>query len=488
MFVGCNWRSTPQRAQAYSQKPGFRLTGMVGFLRPGMEVWLDVSVEFYINLKVPTTHQRVLIGIVYENLGYGASLGFATIATNNGHDGDTGKEFTNSEILADFTNRSIHVAAVVGKRLTEVYYKHEAQHSYYFGCSTGGRQGIYSAIHYPNDFDGILAGAPATNFNAGISWAGMVARYLGAPHPESSANFIPIELWKVIHEEVLEQCDTLDGVKDGIITEPDVCEFRPEELLCTDGESAAGCLTVPQVETLRKIYGPLYGLDGEFLSPGLTPGAELPGIAYRSGKVPQYTEVCPFLPAKICVFLCVISHVCFLSFKEWMKYVVRNETLDFSIFDLEDVKRILDADPGEISTYSGDLAAFHARGGKVVSYHGQMDDVSFSRLVFLPSSTQFFFSSFGVVFFSSSSHRLIPKNTITSSHVNSVYGLQAWTTSTGSFSFLVCNIVLAGRGLFGLVNGRIRSPGTGTGTGILVSLFLRRGEGRTISCWRWWIG
>lgn len=86
------------------------------------------------------------------------------------------------------------------------------------------------------------------------------------------------------------------------------------------------------------------------------------------------------------------------------------------------------------------------------------------------------------------SHRLIPKNTITSSHVNSVYGLQAWTTSTGSFSFLVCNIVLAGRGLFGLVNGRIRSPGTGTGTGSLVSLFLRRGEGRTISCWRWWIG
>ena len=75
-----------------------------------------------------------------------------------------------------------------------------------------------------------------------------------------------------------------------------------------------------------------------------------------------------------------------------MKYVVRNETLDFSQFSLEDVKRVLDADPGEISTYSGDLAAFHARGGKVISYHGQMDDVSFSCLIFLSSSTQLFFS------------------------------------------------------------------------------------------------
>lgn len=122
----------------------------------------------------------------------------------------------------------------------------------------------------------------------------MITRYVGAPHPETSASFIPEKLWKMVSAEVLRQCDGLDGVKDGIITEPDACEFRPEELLCKNGRASSSCLSTEQVEALRKIYGPLYGPEGELLFPGFTLGAELSWAAQHrlfSGKVFPYTEV-----------------------------------------------------------------------------------------------------------------------------------------------------------------------------------------------------
>ena len=110
---------------------------------------------------------------------------------------------------------------VVGKVLTKEYYERAPSRSYYAGCSTGGRQGIYAALHFPSDFDGILAGALAINFNYLIGWSAMITRYLGAPEGEKSPSFIPLELWDTITTEILRQCDGLDGVLDGVITEPD---------------------------------------------------------------------------------------------------------------------------------------------------------------------------------------------------------------------------------------------------------------------------
>jgi feruloyl esterase len=197
-------------------------------------------------------------------------------------------------VLNDFSFRAIHVEAVVGKQIVEGYYGRPHTKSYYLGCSTGGRQGTQAALKYPEDFDGIIAGAPATNFNNLIHWVGMLSRYLGSPNAPSSPSFIPPESWKTITREVLKQCDYLDGVSDGIISEPDACDFRPEALLCPgDGTSAKGCLTLPQVQALRKIYSPLYGPDGELVYPRFDPGAEsMPLISFSlSGDFPPYTEV-----------------------------------------------------------------------------------------------------------------------------------------------------------------------------------------------------
>lgn len=142
------------------------------------------------------------------------------------------------------------------------------------GCSTGGRQGTYAALHYPDDFDGILVGAPATNFNNLLGWSGMLTKYLGATDGNSTSSWLSNELWDIVGEEILRQCDGLDGVEDGVITEPDDCNFNPDVLRCSEARTGY-CLTESQLEAVRKIYTPLYGEAGELLFPRFDPGAEM---------------------------------------------------------------------------------------------------------------------------------------------------------------------------------------------------------------------
>ncbi|KAF7350350.1 Carboxylic ester hydrolase [Mycena venus] len=287
--------------------------------------------------------------IAYEDLNYGSALHFATVGSNNGHDGDSGRPFLeNPEVLNDFAFRSIHVEAVIGKQILEVYYGRPHDKAYYLGCSTGGRQGTQSALKYPTDWDGIIAGAPATDFNHLLHWSAMLARYIGSPNPDSSPEFIPPDLWKLVAGEILNQCDGIDGVRDGIITEPDACNFRPEALLCA-GPDSEKCLSLPQVEALRKIYSPLYD-NGELIYPRYDPGAESihPGGTLLSGQISNYAQ-------------------------DWLKYAVLNVTeFDFSNYGPEHGRMADDVNPGGIATFNGDLSAFRDRGGKFLTYHGRL--------------------------------------------------------------------------------------------------------------------
>lgn len=166
-------------------------------------------------------------------MDYGNTLHFATIGSDNGHEGPSGAPFLNQpEVINDFAFRAIRVEAVLGKQIVNAYYHRAHDKSYYLGCSTGGRQGLQAALLYPDDFDGIVSGAPATDFNRLVGWSGMVSRYIGAPNPNTSQSFIPAALWPVVSAEILKQCDHLDGLTDGIISEPDECIFNPNPLLC----------------------------------------------------------------------------------------------------------------------------------------------------------------------------------------------------------------------------------------------------------------
>ncbi|KAJ7645068.1 tannase and feruloyl esterase [Mycena polygramma] len=261
--------------------------------------------------------------IDYANLDYGASLHFAAVASDNGHDGNSGAVFLNHpEVINDFAFRAVHVEAVIGKQIVQAYYGNAAAKSYYLGCSTGGRQGTQAALKFPGDFDGIVAGSPATDFNHLSLWQGILSHYVGAPTSSvaPSPKFLPPALWAVVSAEILRQCDDLDGVVDGIITEPDACDFRPEAIQCTGGNTT-GCLTAVQVESVKNVFTPLFGVQGQLLFPRYSPGAEADPSQSQIFDAPLWDSI----------------------------------------------------NPGGIATFDGDLSAFRNRGGKLLTYHGRRD-------------------------------------------------------------------------------------------------------------------
>jgi feruloyl esterase len=170
----------------------------------------------------------------------------------------------------------LHTITEAGKNLTTAFYSTPANKSYYLGCSGGGRQGIKAAEMYPEDFDGIVAGAPAVNFNNMTSWRASFFDKTGAP---SSPNFIPASAWEgFIHHEVLNQCDTIDGVADGIIEDPTLCKFRPEALICDAGQNSTICLNEEQIRIVRSVFSPLHGSSGELVFPAMQPGSEVMAV------------------------------------------------------------------------------------------------------------------------------------------------------------------------------------------------------------------
>lgn len=142
---------------------------------------------------------------------------------------------------------------------------------------------------FPDDFDGIVAGSPALDFNNLQSWRASFFIITGSA---TSSNFISEAMWTtLIHNEVLKQCDGLDGAIDGIIEDPNLCHFNPEALLCTKNNST-DCLTPAQVAIVRTIFSPFYGENGSLIYPAMQPGSEiLASQNLYSGKPFSYSEV-----------------------------------------------------------------------------------------------------------------------------------------------------------------------------------------------------
>ncbi|KAL3480816.1 Tannase/feruloyl esterase [Aspergillus californicus] len=285
--------------------------------------------------------------IQYEDIEYAAALGFAAVGTNNGHDGMTGLSFlNNSDVIQDFAYRAVHTGVMLGKEITKTFYGIPHTKSYYLGCSTGGRQGFKEVQAFPGDFDGVVAGAPAFSFNNLTSWS---CHFLPLTGPVGADTFIPMDMWPIIHQDVLEQCDALDGVIDGILEVPDLCNYNPDRLLCDAGQTNR-CLTAPQLHTLRKAYLPLLGIDGSLVYPRMQPGAELTGApqTYFTGE--------PFGAA------------------DWFRYAIFNDP-SWDPFSLQPEDYALSSQMNlfNIETWEGDLSVFHKRGGKLLHYHGLAD-------------------------------------------------------------------------------------------------------------------
>ena len=284
--------------------------------------------------------------IKYEDIAYGISHGFATTGSNNGHNGTGGLDFYhNEDIVIDFSWRALHTAAEVGKTLIKAFYENEIRTSFYMGCSGGGRQGVQAADLFPDDYDGVLVGAPALNFNYMSAWRSSFLTITGSTN---SSSFIKPEVWEgLIHKEILLQCEAIDG----IIIEPSLCvaTFRPEALLCSV-HKRDDCLTVQQVEIVRKVFSPLYGVDGKMVYPPLSPGAEV--LATQR----------------------LLSGTPFAYSVDWFRYAVYSDpTWDPFWFNISDAQNAQNKNPGNAATWPADLSSFRDRGAKLLIYHGGAD-------------------------------------------------------------------------------------------------------------------
>ena len=274
--------------------------------------------------------------------------GYATSSTDTGHVGNTmAFALGHRDKYVDFGYRAVHEMTVTAKAIVEAFYGTAPVHSYWNGCSQGGRQGITEAIRYPTDFDGIIAGAPAIAHMQLHALRLALNRFVN----RSGDSYIPPEKYPAIHRAALNSCDALDGVADGLIANPSTCRFDPAILECRNGDDRS-CLTAAQVETARGMYTPIADpATGQVVSAALLqPGSEL-GWGRLAGAEPLTNAVEPF------------------------KYVVfKNREWDWRAFRLStDLPRALQVDEGIINRTDPNLQTFFDAGGKLLMYHGWSD-------------------------------------------------------------------------------------------------------------------
>ena len=325
------------------------------------------------------------------------SAGYAVANSNTGHDSgaEPGSSFAydNRQAERDFGYRAVHLTTVAAKTLIRSYYDESPRYSYFEGCSTGGRQGLMEAQRYPDDFDGIVAGAPANHYqemNAVRVW--LLQRmfrdnFSGVLAFDSDADgrFDSVRKLDLLAETVLNVCDSLDGITDGVIEDPTQCQFNPEQHLaaykCSDDVDADECFTTAQIQTIKDFYSGPRDWQGRTIYAGKPGGAE----RQWAGLFIPYTGN-NFAPGAVGLGG---DHLNYLFYEE-DPGVAPGDLLDTSVepsrdvvppewawwnFDIEDVaagkgdvmKEITDA-------VNPDLTRFLVRNdGKLILYHGWSD-------------------------------------------------------------------------------------------------------------------
>jgi feruloyl esterase len=279
-------------------------------------------------------------------MGAGLARGYATASNDTGHKGGSASFIVgHPEKLVDFGYRSMHEMALRSKTIIEAFYRRGPQLSYYQGCSTGGRQGLMEAQKYPDDFDAIIAGAPVNNvIHLNINSVARQVDMLREP-----SRILPADKLKLFANAVMDACDANDGVKDGIVSDPQMCKFDPQVLMCKAGDSP-DCLTGPQVQTAKRAYAAVKTQTGEMVYPGSSSGFE---SAYRNP-----TPGTPLNPL----------------FADTPRYVGHQDAnWDVMSFELETDLALAMKNGGFIESTDPDLAKFKARGGKLLLYHGWAD-------------------------------------------------------------------------------------------------------------------
>ena len=284
--------------------------------------------------------------VLHAPMAAGLARGYAVANNDTGHQGDSwDASFANDrpEAMTDFAYRAVHEMTVASKALAADYYGDGPAASYWLGCSTGGRQGLANAQLYPEDYDAIVAGAPANNMARLQAHSILLQKALTDP-----AGALPTSKLSLINEAAIAACDADDGVVDRIIARPGQCDFDPGTLACEAGD-AAQCLTPQEVDAARSIYaGVVNPTTGEPIYPAAQPGSELSWVVFAQDET--------------------------IGSSYYRNVVFNNPNWDYHGIDFDaDVAFALDAYYGVLQTQDPDIAEFVERGGKLLLWHGWTD-------------------------------------------------------------------------------------------------------------------
>jgi feruloyl esterase len=324
-----------------------------------IEVWLPTS----------TWNRKFLVqygdSLNYMGMARALRRGYATSSTDAGRNAAIGEAVLgHPDRVVDFAYRGVHEMTVKAKAVIGAFYGRAPSFSYWNGCSIAGGQGVMSAHRFPEDYDGIIAGAPGSPLSHG--WSASKLRVAGAVLKDPSSA-IPPDKIRIVHEAVIGACDASDGLTDGLIDDPRRCQFKPDVLLCK-GPDAGACLAAAQVETVRTLFSPVTNpRTGTLIYPPLEPGSELSWVGFAPGlREPSGLPVDAF------------KYV-FLNDPEW-----NWRSLDLDR-DVARADQLIDA--LKTNTLEADIQVFTRRGGKLLLYQGWSDSTN------VPQSTINYYNS-----------------------------------------------------------------------------------------------
>ena len=291
----------------------------------------------------------------------GLMRGYAVMQNDMGHPSENGLDPSfavlpngqaNTQGIIDFGHRSTHLSTTLGQQLVKSFYQQPLQRSYWQGCSTGGRQGLAEIQRYPQDYDGVIAGAPVYT---PLVYSNAILR-VQAFHAQPGSNLIPAHV-PLIQKALLAACDAKDGVVDGILTDPRACTWNPAQLQCK-GTTGPDCLTEAQVKTVQRVYDGVKTKDGRWAAMPLMRGGEADWVVRMIGtpEVPRGRNSVLGAP--------FVSHI-----------VKANPAYDIMSYDPDrDLDEISTGIAGEhVHQQNADISNFLGRGGKLLLWHGFND-------------------------------------------------------------------------------------------------------------------
>jgi feruloyl esterase len=299
------------------------------------------------------------VGTVQNSARGSVLQGYATVGTDAGHESPPGISgvwaYTNIEAQVNFGYLAVHRTAETAKALIRMYYGKDAVYSYFSGCSRGGGQAMVESQRFPDDFDGIVSGAPAFNWPGIASLAVTVAQTLYPDPAHLDKPILDRSALEKLQQSIIDQCDEKDGLKDGIVQDPPTAGF---DLAKVPG------LTDEQRKAIAVISGGSHD-DKGMLYPGFSPGAEVDPnqwIAWIVGSAPQLIQQ---------------SHAPDLMFAfgtQIFKYLIFNDPdWDYSTYHFTNFEKETRLAASFLNATSADLDRLNARHGKMILWHGWAD-------------------------------------------------------------------------------------------------------------------